>query len=334
MTNLAIRGHKTRGKEVIEILEMLGGVNQINLDGNTDAWYVLTDTGVIRWSEWLFEEKGFTLEEFLEEFPYKVGDRVRVPEYESEVCISKMYWDGNEVQYEVVTDEVEWYSAKELNEFNEPNKEEAINEMLAPVRKIGSDEILYYVDKNNGDIKENKEKKINRMSLANCDLDEVEIVLGDNFELKIREGKYYAIRKKILYPKTCGECCKILGCKADDFFTNFSCNGCEVEISEYEDKVDDLLQNFRKLRYCYDAYLKIAGEQMGLGKPWKPDWRTESEKYVIEVYRNNVRTNSQGYSNTILAFPTAKMRDVFKKNFWVLIEICKELLGTKNTNTH
>jgi hypothetical protein len=25
MANLAIRGHKTRGKEVIEILEMLGG---------------------------------------------------------------------------------------------------------------------------------------------------------------------------------------------------------------------------------------------------------------------------------------------------------------------
>lgn len=301
MANLAIRGHINlgRGREVIKTLEMLGGVNQFNLDGNTDNWYVIDGCGVIRYCEVLLEEKGFTLEEFLEKFPYKTGDRVRVPEYESEVWINKMRWDGWEVQYEVITDdpdEAEWYSAKELNEFNEPNEP-------------------------------NKEKKINQMSLANCDLDEVEIVLGDKFELKIREGKYYAIRKKILYPKTYEECRKILGCKADDFFTNFGCNGCEVEISEYEDKVDDLLQNFRKLRYCYDAYLKIAGEQMGLGKPWKPDWRTESEiKYVIEVYRNNVRTNSQGYSNTILAFPTAEMRDVFKKNFWVLIEICKELL--------
>ena len=46
-------------------------------------------------------------------------------------------------EYEVVTDEVEWYSAKELNEFNDP-KEETINEMLAPVRKIGSDEVLNF----------------------------------------------------------------------------------------------------------------------------------------------------------------------------------------------
>lgn len=28
MANLAIRGHATRGKEVIEILEMLGGENK------------------------------------------------------------------------------------------------------------------------------------------------------------------------------------------------------------------------------------------------------------------------------------------------------------------
>ena len=66
---------------------------------------------------------------------------------------------------------------------------------------------------------------------------------------------------------------------------------------------------------------------MGLGKPWEPDWSTEDEiKYVIEVYRNNVRTNSQGYSNTILAFPTAEMRDAFYENFKDLIEQCKELL--------
>jgi hypothetical protein len=300
MTNLAIRGNiNNRGLEVIKTLEMLGGVNKFNLDGNTDAWYVLDEGRTIRWCEWIFEEKGFTLEEFLEEFPYKVGDRVRVPEYESEVCISKMYWDGNEVQYEVVTDEVEWYSAKELNKFNEPNQSNNTN----------------------------KEKKINQMSLANSDLDEVEIVLGDNFELKIREGKYYAIRKKILYPKTFEECCKVLGCKADDFFTSFSYKGCDVVISEYEDKVDDLLQNFRKLRYARDAYWKIAGEQMGLGEPWEPDWSTESEiKYVIEVYRNKVRTNSHGYPNTILAFPTAEMRDAFLENFGYLIELCKELL--------
>ena len=89
----------------------------------------------------------------------------------------------------------------------------------------------------------------------------------------------------------------------------------------------DLFDNFVIIKRCRDAYWKIAGEQMGLGKPWKPDWSTESErKYVIEVYRNNVRTNSQGYSNTTLAFPTIEMRNAFYENFKNLIEQCKELL--------
>ena len=89
----------------------------------------------------------------------------------------------------------------------------------------------------------------------------------------------------------------------------------------------ELLCKLQVLFLCRDAYWQIAGEEMGLGKPWEPAWSTEYEtKYVIEVYRNKVRTNSQGYSNTILAFPTAEMRDVFYENFKKEIEICKELL--------
>lgn len=286
MTNLAIRGHKTRGKEVIEILKTLGGVNKFNLEGNTDSWYVLEESGVIRYCEVLLDENVFTIKEFLKKFPYKVGDRVRVPEYESEVCISKMRWDGWEVQYEVITDdpdEAEWYSVKELNEFNEPNEP-------------------------------NKEKKINQMSLVNCDLDEVEIVLGDKFELKIEDGKYYAVKKKLQYPKTYEECCEVLNLGE---YGNLYTKGHQAS----------LIQDFHKLFICRAAYWKLAGEQMGLGEPWEPDWSTEYErKYVIEVYRNKVRTNSQGYSNTILAFPTAEMRDAFLENFGYLIELCKELL--------
>lgn len=299
MTNLAIRGHKTRGGEVIKILEMLGGINQFNLEGNTDNWYVLEERGVIRYCEVLLDENVFTIEEFIKKFPYKVGDRVRVPEYESEVCISKMRWDGWEVQYEVITDEpdeAEWYSAKELNEFNEPNEP-------------------------------NKEKKINQMSLVNCDLDEVEIVLGDKFELKIEDGKYYAVKKKSLYPKNFKECCEVLDCKANHFFTNFSYNGCDVEISEYEDKVDDLVQNFRKLRYARDVYWKIAGEQMGLGKPWKPEKAETVYAIFYDFYNDAIDVSVFNlYDNVVLCFPTEEMRDTFLENFGHLIELCKELL--------
>ena len=163
-----------------------------------------------------------------------------------------------------------------------------------------------------------EEKKINQMSLANCDLDEIEIVLGDKFELKIKEGKYYAVKKKLHYPKTYEECCEVL---------NYESN--EDEINCYQ---GHLIESFVKLFTCRNAYWKIAGEQMGLGKSWEPDYNEESYeqgssiKYVIYytgIYITKERKCTPSY---ILAFPTEEMRNAFYENFKEFIEICKELL--------
>ena len=161
----------------------------------------------------------------------------------------------------------------------------------------------------------------------------VEINIPDGYEFRDENGNVINARKIVLekkkkeYPKTYEECCKILGCKANHFFTNFSYNGLDIEISDYEDKIDDLLQNFRKLRYCRDAYWKIAGDEMGLGKPWEPDWR---EKRHI-IYRNQDDIiggyREAGYvEHHIFEFPTKEMRDAFYENFKKEIEMCKELL--------
>ena len=61
MAQLAIKAHPIRTKEVIEILEMLGGKNRYHFKGDEDEWFVLN--GDIQRSDRLFDEKGFTLEE-------------------------------------------------------------------------------------------------------------------------------------------------------------------------------------------------------------------------------------------------------------------------------
>ena len=143
--------------------------------------------------------------------------------------------------------------------------------------------------------------------------DRYRIHVNYQFEIEVDEGEYYAVRRKSLYPKTYEECCEIIGYEPD-----------RQTVTGYD---AELIENFQKLIICRDAYWKIAGEQMGLDEPWKPDWSTEDEiKYVIEVYRNNVRKNSQYYSNTIFAFPTAEMRDAFFENFKKLIEQCEKFL--------
>lgn len=81
MADLAIRGHKTRGKEVIELLEMLGGKNTDNYNGSGEGWfYFVDDFGDINWCHEATAESeciSFSLEGFLEKYPYKVGDKVQ-----------------------------------------------------------------------------------------------------------------------------------------------------------------------------------------------------------------------------------------------------------------
>ena len=124
MAQLAIKGHATRGREVIEILEMLGGINKFDLDGNTYAWYVLEEGRTIRWCELILEEKGFILEEFLEKFPYKVGDKVMTDDRDKANIVG-MIWDNdiNDVFYEIqICNEVFKYP----KELLQPYKEETI----------------------------------------------------------------------------------------------------------------------------------------------------------------------------------------------------------------
>lgn len=189
---------------------------------------------------------------------------------------------------------------------------------LTPVLELGTNKILYYIDKNSNTkyYPEDKEG-------VTVQCPEGFIFINEKDE--IIDARSISLKPKYpQYPKTYEECCKIFQYNKNlKVYPPF-----DVDIPNYNAlHLFDLLDDLRKLLICRDAYQKIAGEQMGLGKSWKPDWSTTHEiKYVIEVYRNNVRKNSQSYFNTTLAFPTIEMRDIFYENFKKLIENCKELL--------
>ena len=128
----------------------------------------------------------------------------------------------------------------------------------------------------------------------------------------INTTKIVLEKKKKEYPKTYEECCEIIGGLADYVWGGYK---------------QDLFQTFHMLYICRDAYWKIAGEEMGLGKPWEPDWTYNgATKYCIGVYENEIQNFSSSVAQYILAFPTEEMRDDFKENFDPDIEICKELL--------
>ena len=118
-------------------------------------------------------------------------------------------------------------------------------------------------------------------------------------------------KKKPKYPNTFVECAKILDCF------------CAAHIDGYYCR---LLEDLQALLICRDAYWKIAGEQMGLGKPWKPYWSIYEHKFCLGTDKGKVLKECVTTGNRILAFPTKEMRDAFYENFKELIEVCKELL--------
>ena len=287
---LAIKEHSTRGKEVIELLEMLGGKNCYNFSGfDGYAYYVIEGCqNEIRAGEYIFGDEDkyfFTLEEFLEKYPFKVGDKVVYTKFgdncdDYPVTIESMKWTGTTIEY--TFNDCVTCLAKDLKMWNgEP------------------DEVISGISLNSYDY-----------------ADEVELNLGD-YEIVVRDGRTFAVKKKPTYPKNFDDCFNTV---ADELNDNK-----EVEYFEYK---YDLLDTFKQLLICRDAYWKIAGEQMGLNESWKPDWADAREvKYsIVPVYGSIDYTSIERRENRILVFPTDEMRTEFYYNFKDLIESCKELL--------
>ena len=141
----------------------------------------------------------------------------------------------------------------------------------------------------------------------------------------INATKIVLLKKKREYPKTYEECCTVLRFHYDHYLTYD--DEKDINPTKEEEEFIDLMDAFSRLIVCRNAYWKIAGDEMGLDKPWEPDWR--EKRYIIYQNQDDI---IGGYREAGCAerhtfeFPTKEMRDAFKENFKELIEDCKELL--------
>lgn len=295
MAELAIKGHKTRGKEVIEILEMLGGRSILctSCYYDTEMHYYIASSGYITAfsaTDYIgLNMTVFTVEQFLEKYPYKVGDKVFVKTAGESIVITNMYWcnvsgqviyggESNTREYDnICVSQIQPYAEQEQETMEETKKD----------LDWHPTDYLEFVDNDEW-------------------ADEVELNLGNSYKIQVRGGKTYAVKKQPQYPKTYKECCDILGISTID--------------NDAQGYKGDLIIRFQELLIARDAYWKIAGN-------WKPDWKDDiTEKYIIYVTNNDAELAASYAENYILAFPTEEMRDDFYKNFKDLIELCKELL--------
>ena len=137
----------------------------------------------------------------------------------------------------------------------------------------------------------------------------------------INATKIVLEKKKKEYPKTYEECLSVLKIKGYDIVTYVP------SWTEYEKALYQEVLKLRELIICRDAYWKLYGEEMGLGKPWEPDFTDKySKSYVITAASGIIHTTWTNKQSYILAFPSEEMRDAFYENFKEEIESVKGLL--------
>jgi hypothetical protein len=286
---------------------MLGGINDREYIG-TNTWkdeYYFLDNGYIRTYNWCDGIK-FTLEEFLYKYPFKVGDKVIDTASGCPGIIIEMKWDEDVSDMKYYVKLFKFGFGIDLGWFT--------NDSIKLRKK----------DENLEETQLKREYNELRMPLDDDDKLATEVTINGN---KITPPENYLIgkitkvdngmlvefvKKQPQYPKTYAECCNILN--AEETY---------LGIGGHKGK---LLQRFQRLLICLDAYWKIAGEEMGLGKPWKPDWNNGRTFYCIYNSENKMVKSFLCTENKILLFPTEELRDAFYENFKDLIEQCKELL--------
>jgi hypothetical protein len=346
---LGIKGHKIRASEVIEILKMLGGNNRyIIIGGDDNSFYYIDDKYKTICNSYIGpdEIKGyeiFSLEEFLEKFPYKVGDKVNVwvnhehfsgPRAELEVAeIKSMRWNSArcEVAYRMKELTGEFYKSEIKGKVTD-DEEQQIDPSI-DYYKVVENELYEDIEKRKIEITMDT---LFRAGITLEHLKECGCELPDGYHFTDENGnvidttKIRLVKNTPYYPKSYDECCDVLSM---EYATYYNLRYFTYEPGYYEyttaDKLcslQDKLNIMGKLIICRNAYWKIAGEYLELNKPWEPDFSDDSPKYNIFKYENEITLSDNNWSNRILVFPTLEMRNAFYKNFKHLIEQCKELL--------
>lgn len=132
---IAIQGHPTRGKEIIQILRSLGATSYRIYDKCSHPewyWYINKNKEIVCDPKKSMQGyKLYTLEEFEKEFPFKVGDKVFLGEDDEYFYTIKSIsiWHDGDIVYELAENELH-YTVDKLTLYKKMKKERNITLIL------------------------------------------------------------------------------------------------------------------------------------------------------------------------------------------------------------
>lgn len=290
---IAIQGHPTKGKEVIRILESLGGKNTHALYGNGkdyEYYYHINSCGTIALSLKydLHNCKLYTLEEFEKEFPFKVGDEVIFPVKIGWASgkVTSLTYREDKLKYEVDT-RIGGYQYVESHKLR-----------LYPMKKERN--ITLTLDK----AKEwyNKGGELKEVALQAYSEEElIKVELPKSWE-EFRDNN----------PVQKGEC--FLSIRGSIEHAAYSCN------RRYRNWIPS-----DKSAEAHLAMIQLEQLRECWWNGWEPEWNN-SEKYVIKWEKDDLIVFTARRIHAFLAFPTREMAEEFLECFRDLIEKAGDLI--------
>ena len=286
---LAIQGHPTRGKEVIQILESLGGKSRNDLTGRRfSQYYFINCSGDIDLNLKinLLNHKFYTLEEFEKEFPFKVGDKV----------IHKEFNDF----FEVISFNPESsypYKIKGVCEFNTKS---------------------YVLTKWQPKIKEER--------FVTLTLDKAKEWYKKGGEL--REITLQAFSEKELnpLPKSWEEFCKNYPIKSEEICINGYSKFIVSNVGDRNSTHDKNIYPSKESAEAHLAMIQLEQLRNCWWGDWEPDWNDDQQAKYCIIHSQEFKIHILYETRRFLFFPTIEMAKEFLECFRDLIEKAGDLI--------
>ena len=290
---IAIQGHPIRGKEIIQILESLGGKSRGDLTGRRCCqYYFINSNGDIdlHYRSNLSTYKLYTLEEFEKEFPFKVGDKVIT--INNIIGIIDEFKPEEDYPYCIRADDgiFYWHVTFTLKPYKEMKEERNIKLTLDKAKE-------WY--KKGGELKEIALQAFTEKELTKVDLPKTWEEFCGNYPIK--EGESYAGDSSEIYTH-----CKSNGERDSELDRNM----CPTPKSA---EAHLALIQLEQLRDCYRGlFVTVIG---------MPVWCIRRRRGGLIIEQRVWGTNE-----TFLSFQSKEVAEEYLKNFKPLIEKAGDLI--------
>lgn len=289
---IAIQGHPTRGKEVIQILESLGGINRMYHSGRYTKYfyYISSNDKTIAWTTVRPQHLDvFTVKKFKKEFPFKIGDIVvALADHKSYKIIALENYN-NKLRYKL--DNGFHYSPKALITYKEMKEERNITLTL--------DKAQEWYNKG-GELKEIALQAFTEKELTKVDLPKTWEEFCINFPIKNEE----------CYVGACSDITTVSEC-VEGRDIEMDRNVCPSKESA---EAHLAMIQLEQLRDCYRGlFVTVIG---------MPIWN-------ISIYdgKPHIFQAMWGKNQSFLSFQSKEVAEEYLKNFKPLIEKAGDLIS-------